>query len=57
MSVARRKLALGKQAETFSRELGLENLEPTAEYEIPSSRPKGLDAAKVVRELREGCLR
>ncbi len=50
-------LVFGRWVEALSRELGLEDLEPTAEYEIPSSRPKGLDAAKVVRELREGRLR
>ncbi|MFZ8854711.1 MAG: DUF6364 family protein [Thermofilaceae archaeon] len=34
--------------------LGLGELEPTSESEIPLSRPKGLNAAEVVRELREG---
>ena len=43
--------------EGLSGELGLGNLEPTAESEIPRSRPRGLDAAKAVRELREGRVR
>jgi hypothetical protein len=32
---------------------GLRGLELTTESEIPTSRPKGLDAAKIVRESRE----
>jgi hypothetical protein len=35
-------------------DLGLGELEPTTELEITRNKPKGLDAAKVVRELREG---
>jgi hypothetical protein len=41
-------------AELLGKELGLGGLEPTTESEVPTSRPKGLDAAKIVRELREG---
>jgi metal-responsive CopG/Arc/MetJ family transcriptional regulator len=37
-------------------DLGLGELEPITELEITKNRPKGLDAAKVVRELREGRL-
>jgi len=35
------------------KDLGLDVLEPTISSEIISNRPKGLEAAKVVRELRE----
>jgi hypothetical protein len=35
-------------------DLGLGELEPTTKLEITRNKPKGLDAAKVVRELREG---
>jgi hypothetical protein len=38
--------------EALSKELGLGDLEPTTESEIPRSRPIGLDAAAAVRELR-----
>jgi len=34
--------------------LDLGELEPTSELEVPLSRPKGLNAAEIVRELREG---
>jgi hypothetical protein len=34
--------------------LDLGELEPTSESEIPLGRPKGLNAAEIVRELREG---
>ena len=34
-------------------DLGLGELEPTTELEITKNRSKGLDAAKIVRELRE----
>lgn len=47
-------LASIRWIDTLAKELGLEALEPTAEWEIPKSRPKGLDAAKFVRELRKG---
>ena len=40
-------------AEALGRELGLGDLEPTTEFEVPSKRPGGLDAARLVRELRE----
>lgn len=38
----------------LAEDLGLGTLEPTASSEIPSNRPKCLNAAKVLRELREG---
>jgi len=40
-------------AEVFGRELGLGDLEPTTESDVPRGRPRGLDAARMVRELRE----
>lgn len=46
-------LVFEKWAEALGRELGLGDLEPTTESEISGSRPKGLDAASAVRELRE----
>lgn len=39
--------------DALAEELGLGVLEPTTSSEIPSWRPKGLDAARIVRELRE----
>jgi len=47
-------LASIRWIDTLAKELGLEALEPTSEREIPKSRPKGLDAVKIVRELRKG---
>jgi len=47
-------LVFERWAEVLSKELGLGDLEPTTELEITSSRPRGFDAAAVVRELREG---
>ncbi len=47
-------LVFERWAEALSEELGLGDLEPTTESEISRSRPRGLDAAAVVRELREG---
>jgi hypothetical protein len=44
-------------ADSLGRGLGLEGLEPTSELDVPRGRPKGLDAAKEVRELREERLR
>jgi hypothetical protein len=41
-------------ARNLCDDLGLGELEPTTELEITRNKPKGLDAAKVVRELREG---
>ena len=46
-------LVFEKWAEALGRELGLGDLELTTESEISGSRPKGLDAASAVRELRE----
>ena len=40
-------------AEALSGELGLGGLEPTNESEVPKGRPRGLDAARIIRELRE----
>ncbi len=47
-------LASTRWIDALSKELRLEDLEPTTESEIPVSRPTGLDAAKIVRELRKG---
>ncbi len=47
-------LATTRWIDTLSKELKLERLEPTTDSEIPMSRPTGLDAAKIVRELRKG---
>ncbi len=49
-------LASDRWVEALARELGLGELKPTGEDEIPKSRPKGWDAAKVLREVREGRL-
>jgi len=38
--------------DALAKDLGFEGLEPTTFSEIPESRPRGLEAAKVVRELR-----
>ncbi len=46
-------LASTRWIDTLSKELKLEELEPTTESEIPMARPTGLDAAKIVKELRE----
>ena len=47
-------MVLERWAEPLGKELGLGSLEPVTESEIPANRPKGLDATKIVRELREG---
>ncbi len=47
-------LASIRWIDSLARELKLEGLEPTSESDIPMSRPEGLDASRVVRELREG---
>jgi len=39
-------------AEALCRELGFGYLEPKDVFEIPRSRPRGLDATRMVRELR-----
>jgi hypothetical protein len=47
-------LIFGRWANTLGKELGLSGyMEPITEQEIPKNRIKGLDAASVVRELRE----
>ena len=46
-------MVLERWAELLSEELGLGSLEPATESEISAERPKGLDATKIVRELRE----
>jgi hypothetical protein len=46
-------LVFERWAEALGKELDLGDLEPTTESEISGSRPKGLDAAAAVRELRE----
>jgi len=45
-------LVSSRWIDVLAEELGLGKLEPTAESEIPRQRPSGLDAAKIVRELR-----
>ncbi len=45
-------LTASRWLERFAARLGLEELEPTSEDEIPSQRPKGFDAAQAVREAR-----
>ncbi len=47
-------LASDRWVDALAEELELGELEPTMESEIPASRPTGLDAARVVREFREG---
>jgi hypothetical protein len=37
----------------LAEDLGLGKLEPVFDQEITSTRPRGLDAAKIVRELRD----
>ena len=46
-------LVFERWAELLGEEMDLGGLEPTTESEVPMTRPKGLDAAKIVRELRE----
>lgn len=47
-------LALNNWIESLARELGLGSLDYVTNEEIVKSRPKGFDAARVVRELRSG---
>jgi len=47
-------LVLAKWVDCLAKELGLEVLEPTSETEVLKSRPAGLEASRVVREIREG---
>ena len=46
-------LASTRWIDALAKELGLEKLEPSTESEIPMSRPAGLNATKIVRELRK----
>ncbi len=47
-------LVFSRWAESLGEELGLSgDLEPITEQEIPKIRLRGLDAARIVRELRE----
>ncbi len=36
----------------LAEELGISELEPTTEDEIPAGRPKGVDSTRVIRDLR-----
>ena len=45
-------VVFGRWVEALCKELGLGYLEPKNEFEVPRSRPRGLDAARMVRELR-----
>jgi hypothetical protein len=45
-------VVFSRWAEALCGELGLGGLEPTTESEVPRGRPRGLDAARIVRELR-----
>jgi len=47
-------LAYTRWVDILAEELGVGSLEPSSENEIPMSRPRGLNAAEVVRELRRG---
>ncbi|MEB3756254.1 MAG: DUF6364 family protein [Desulfurococcales archaeon] len=46
-------LASTSWIESLSEELGIGKLEPTTEREIPETRPKGLDAGRIVRQVRK----
>lgn len=46
-------LALKSWIERLAEDLELGELEPVFDQEIISARPRGLDAAKTVRELRD----
>ncbi len=45
-----------KWLEELANALGYESLTPLDPFKIPVNRPDGVDAAKVVRELRDGRL-
>jgi hypothetical protein len=47
-------LVFEKWVQSLCDDLDLGELEPTTKLEITRNKPKGLDAAKVMRELREG---
>jgi len=47
-------MAPSRWLDELARELGLGELEPIAPSEVPRLRPRGLDAARIVRELRAG---
>lgn len=50
-------LAFDRWVDVLAEDLGLGRLEPTSEDEIPRLRPRGLDAAKTLREVRDSRLR
>jgi len=50
-------LVFERWAEALGKELDLGDLEPTTESEISGSRPKGLDAAAALSELRSSNVR
>jgi metal-responsive CopG/Arc/MetJ family transcriptional regulator len=50
-------LVFERWAETLGKELDLGDLEPTTESEVSGSRPKGLDAAAALSELRSSNVR
>ena len=45
-------LAASQWLKRLAASIGMEGLEPTSEDEVPSRRPRGLDAAQAVREAR-----
>ncbi len=47
-------LVSARWIDALADELGLGELEPTVVSEVPGLRPSGLDAARIVRELRDG---
>ena len=47
-------LVFEQWAEGLAGRLGLGPLKPTTDAEVVRSRPRGLDAAAAVREVREG---
>ena len=47
-------IASARWIDFLAEELGLGELEPIMASEIPGLRPSGLDAARTVRELRNG---
>ncbi len=46
-------LLTSRWVEGMAEDLGLGSLDPLDPADIPSSRPKGYDSAKLVRQLRE----
>ncbi len=49
-------IASSEWLEALAEDLGLEPLEPLDPGEVARGRPRGLDAARAVRELRDGRL-